>query len=199
MYVYNKSIITTLPNIIMHDILTLHEQAKGYLKYAQVYQSQANVKSTLIEMGENISKDYSDKFPLFLNILGHGAFLTANLLSNITFDAQLDSIQILPLETQAGISLRIIPNTNINNRDIIILDEMLDDGRTMEIIIKSLKDWGAKSVVSAVLCNKINDNKLIEPDYSAFAAPKNAYLFGCGMNINGFWSHLPDIWLLNSQ
>ena len=183
----------------MEDTLTLQEQAQGYLKYASVYKTSEEVRTAISNTAKLISNSYHDKFPLFLNILGHGAFFTTHLLSYLTCDAQLDTIQVSSVESQTGSIFRIVPNINIIDRDVVVLDELLDDGKTMKLIIQSCKDWGAKSVASAVLCNKDNDNKIIQPNYSVFHAPKNVYLFGCGMNVYGFWSHLPDIKLLNSQ
>ncbi len=181
------------------DIITLHEQAKGYLKYASIYKTQQEVQIAIKNIATKVSADYYDKFPLFLNVLGHGAFLTASLLSYINIDAQLDTIQINQTETQLGTILRIVPSVNIVNRDIILLDELLDDGKTMQKIIQSCTEWGARSISSIVLCNKDNYDKVIQPTYSIFNTPKNVYLFGCGMNVYGFWAHLPDIRLLNSQ
>ncbi len=183
----------------MQDTLTLQEQAQGYLKYASVYKTYEEVQLSIKSTAKLISTDYRDKFPLFLNILGHGAFFTTYLLSNLSCDAQLDTIQVSSVDSQTGSTFRIVPNINIIDRDVIVLDELLDDGKTMKMIIQSCKDWGAKSVESAVLCNKDNEKKIIQPTYSIFHAPKNVYLFGCGMNVYGFWSHLPDIRLLNSQ
>ncbi|MFM2344804.1 MAG: hypothetical protein RLZZ210_1416 [Pseudomonadota bacterium] len=183
----------------MQDTLTLQEQAQGYLKYASVYKTSDEIHHAIKNTAKMISDNYHDKFPLFLNILGHGAFFTTHLLSNLSCDAQLDTIQVSSVESQTGSSFRIVPNINIIGRDVIVLDELLDDGKTMQLILQSCKEWGAKSVTSAVLCNKDNDNKIIQPDYFVFHAPKHVYLFGCGMNVYGFWSHLPDVRLLNSQ
>jgi hypoxanthine phosphoribosyltransferase len=181
------------------DILTLHKQAQGYLQYASIYKTQQEVQNAIKEMAIKISNDYHEKFPLFLNVLGHGAFLTTYLLSNIQIDAQLDTIQINQIESQLGTNLRIVPSINILNRDIILLDELLDDGKTMQCIMQSCMEWGARSVTSVVLCSKENEAKVMQATYTVFHTPKHVYLFGCGMNVYGFWAHLPDIRLLNSQ
>jgi hypoxanthine phosphoribosyltransferase len=178
---------------------SIHEQAKSYLQYAQNYKDSTEIKYVLQDMAAQLSMKFKDKFPLFLNVIGHSSYFSTHLMSNLNCDAQIDQIQLTPIDSNNDISWRVIPNINVTGRDVVILDDILDDGKTMQAIVSSLKEWGANSVCSAVLCNKHNDNKLIEPDYSAFKAPKNSYLFGFGMSIYGYWSHLPNILILNSQ
>ncbi len=185
----------------MHDTISLLDQAKSYMQYAQIYKKHAEIKTSLHDMSQKISEDYKNKFPLLLNVLGHGAFLIAHMAGNLHCDAQLDTLQILPMDNDSNNSnvIHVINTVDIKGRNLIVLDDMLDDGKTMHSIQQSLMDNGAKSVSCAVLCNKTNENKIISPQYYAFDTPKNAYLFGCGMNINSFWSHLSDIFILSSQ
>ena len=79
----------------------------------------------------------------------------------------------------------------------MILDDILDEGITLKSIVDECKLLGAIEVKVAVLAEKIIDNsKPIAADYVELLLP-NRYVFGCGMDVYGFWRNLPAIYALH--
>lgn len=91
------------------------------------------------------------------------------------------------------------PKAEIENRAVLILDDILDEGVTLKSIVDACHTLGAKQVKVAVLVDKALDKtKPITADYIGIIVP-NRYIFGCGMDINGWWRNLPAIYALKTS
>lgn len=176
---------------------TYHE-ALTYLKRATVWQTQSAVNDALSSLAENIMQHNANNFPLFLSIQGSQLFLANHLLSKISTPLQHDFIQIIAHESQGTMDWRVLPQIDIQQRDVILLDDLLNDGQTLLIIQEKLKPY-VNSIKTLVLCDKKNHNKLMKPDYHCFETPENSYIFGCGMSINQHWAHLPNLYILQDS
>ena len=90
------------------------------------------------------------------------------------------------------------PKATIKKRSVLILDDILDEGLTLQAIIEECQFLGAKEIKSAVLVEKKLDiSKPIQADYVGLTVP-DRYVFGCGMDIHGWWRNLPVIYALKS-
>ncbi|WP_203594593.1 phosphoribosyltransferase family protein [Wenzhouxiangella limi] len=80
---------------------------------------------------------------------------------------------------------------------MLLVDDIFDEGHTLQAVRKRLLDDGADEVVTAVLALKEHDRGLPRDwvDDSAIAVP-DRYVFGCGMDWQGYWRQLDDIWAL---
>jgi len=90
----------------------------------------------------------------------------------------------------------VMPKVNINNRKVLILDDILDEGITLEAIVSQCKQIGASEVQVAVLVEKnLSKSKPIQANYVGLEVP-NRYVFGCGMDVYGWWRNMPAIYAL---
>ena len=83
----------------------------------------------------------------------------------------------------------------MKDRNIIIVDDILDVGSTLLAIIAACEKQGAKSVATAVLVDKIHDRKAqpgMKATYTGVEA-EDAYLFGCGMDYREYWRNAPGL------
>jgi len=81
---------------------------------------------------------------------------------------------------------------------VLVLDDILDEGHTLAAIKEQCLQLGAKTVVIAVLVEKVlNKTKPIKADYVGLQVP-DRYVFGCGMDVYGWWRNLPAIYALKS-
>jgi len=92
----------------------------------------------------------------------------------------------------------VMPKANVKDRNLLILDDILDEGITLKAIVDQCKLLGAKEIKSAVLVEKqLNKNKAMNADYVGLIVPER-YVFGCGMDVYGWWRNLPAIYALKA-
>ena len=94
---------------------------------------------------------------------------------------------------------RVLPGKNVAGRNVLVLDDILDEGETLAAIRDKLLHMGAARIWSAVLTDK--DNGLAKPvraDFVGLDVP-NRYVFGCGMDAYGLWRNLPAIYALKDE
>jgi hypoxanthine phosphoribosyltransferase len=76
---------------------------------------------------------------------------------------------------------------------VLVLDDILDEGETMAAIRQRIMEMGAREVYAAVLCEKtLARSKPMHPDFCGFPVP-DRYVFGCGMDVKGYWRNLGSI------
>ena len=85
---------------------------------------------------------------------------------------------------------------DVADRDVLLLDDILDTGQTLGALVDHIKNRGARSVKTAVLLRKIGRQTVpLEPDYVGFTIP-DAFVAGYGLDYNDDYRHLPHIGVL---
>ena len=88
---------------------------------------------------------------------------------------------------------------DVANRDVLLLDDILDTGQTLTALMRHLSDRDARSVRTAVLLRKIGRQEMhIEPDYCGFTIP-DVFVVGYGLDFNDDYRHLPYVGVLREQ
>jgi len=121
------------------------------------------------------------------------------LLPQLRFPLELDYIEVTRygVATRGGeIAWKVTPGVAVAGRVVLVLDDVLDEGRTLAAIREKLLVAGAARVLGAVLVDKdIGRAKPAAADFVGVTLP-NRYLFGCGMDVQGAWRNLPEIYAL---
>jgi hypoxanthine phosphoribosyltransferase len=87
---------------------------------------------------------------------------------------------------------------NIKNRKVLILDDILDEGITLKAIVEESGRLGAVDIKTAVLVEKnLSKSKPIQANYVGLNVP-DCYVFGCGMDLYGWWRNMPAIYAINN-
>ena len=174
-----------------------------YLDQAELIYSAQAVNQAISALAEQLNRDYINQkeAPIVLCVMGGAVFFTGQLLPQLKFPLELDYVQVSRYqgETQ-GKELKwlVRPKENIKNRNVLILDDILDEGFTLVAIIEQCMLIGANGIKSAVLVKKQHDyKKPIDADYVGLTV-ENHYVFGCGMDIYGWWRNLPAIYALKN-
>jgi hypoxanthine phosphoribosyltransferase len=93
----------------------------------------------------------------------------------------------------AGVDWKVSPPGLVQGRTVLVLDDILDHGETMNAIRTRLLELGAKDFCCAVLVEKkLKMNKPIAADFVGLTIP-DRFVFGCGMDAKGYWRNLPEI------
>lgn len=163
--------------------------------------SEEEIKVICERLGAQISKDFEGKDPLFVGLLrGCNPFM-ADLLRFVTIPCTLDYMKASSYEgtTSTGklTVLNYIPH--VNNRHVIIIDDILDSGRTISTIKSLLEEKGALSVSVCVLLDKPEGRVIdIEADYFGALVP-NEFVVGYGLDYNDYYRNLPYIGVLKEE
>lgn len=136
-----------------------------------------------------ITTDLKDKNPLVLCVMTGGVIPTGHLVTRLFFPLQLDYIHATRYsgETSGG-TLHWIqePSISLQDRSVLIIDDIFDEGITLLEIEKYCKEKGASHVHSAVLVNKIHNRKInYKADYVGIDI-EDRYLFGFGMDYKNY-------------
>lgn len=171
---------------------------QDYIKKAQLIHSQQAVNQAIAMLAQQLNVDYKSEPPVVLCVMGGGVFFTGQLLSKLDFLLEFDYIHATRYHGINGsvVEWLVKPKKTINNRNILILDDILDEGITLKAIVDECKKLGAKNIKIAVLVEKqLNIHKPVHANYVGLTVP-NRYVFGCGMDIYGWWRNLPAIYAL---
>ena len=169
-----------------------------YLQKAQLIYSEQAVNQAISIIANQLNADYAAELPIVLCVMGGGVFFTGQLLPKLQFLLEFDYIHATRYHGIDGniVEWLVKPKKIINNRNILILDDILDEGLTLKAIVEECKLLGAKEIKVAVLVEKqLQINKPIHADYVGLTVP-NRYVFGCGMDVYGWWRNLPAIYAL---
>ena len=174
-----------------------------YLEQAELIYSEQAVNQAISAIAEQLNRDYINQkeAPIVLCVMGGAVFFTGQLLPQLQFPLELDYVQASRYQGEIEgkvLQWLVRPKETIKNRNIIILDDILDEGITLIAILEECKLLGAKDIKSAVLVEKQhNFKKPIDADYVGLTVA-NHYVFGCGMDIYGWWRNLPAIYALKN-
>jgi hypoxanthine phosphoribosyltransferase len=89
---------------------------------------------------------------------------------------------------------KVAPRENVRDKVVLVLDDILDEGETMQAIRQRVMELGARKFYSAVFADKRNGkSKPIQADFVGLELP-DRFVFGYGMDIHGAWRNLPAIY-----
>lgn len=176
------------------------EQAAKILKESELIHDasvvQAAVSRVAYELNQRFGQTDSPAFPLVLGVMGGGVVFTGQLLPQLTFPLEYDFIHVSRYDDDdrgGEVVWKVIPRQNVQNRTVIVLDDILDEGETLAEVRKRLLDMGAAQVILAVFADKKTDRKKASiADHFGLTVP-NKFVIGYGMDIRGCWRNLPEI------
>lgn len=170
-------------------------------KRARTVCSREQVDAAFDRLAVAITGRLSDKNPLLLCVLNGGIYPTGELLARLDFPLQLDKIHAT--RYRGGIrggelSWLSYPSLALLNRHVLIIDDILDEGYTLDGIVGHCRDAAAASVTTAVLVDKRHERKFggMRADFVGVQLP-DLYLFGCGMDYKGYWRNAPAIYAVD--
>lgn len=164
--------------------------------------SEAEISQIVERLGKQISKDYHGKMPLFIGLLkGCNPFMM-DLLKHVDIKCTLDYMNVTSYEGTSSTGIVKITQdikTDVLGKDVIVVDDILDTGRTLDEIKKSLIRRGAKSIKLCVLLDKPEGRIVdISADYVGGLVP-NEFVVGYGLDYNELYRNLPYIGVLKEE
>lgn len=170
-----------------------------YLDNAELLFSEQDVEKAVSSIAKRLNGDYASELPVVLSVMTGATVFTGQLIPMLTFPLELDYVQATRYQEGVegkSLSWKMKPKPTIKNKSVLILDDILDEGITLKAIVDECMLLGAKKIKTAVLVEKeLGISKPIQADYVGIKSP-NRYIFGCGMDVYGWWRNLPAIYAL---
>ena len=166
-------------------------------KNRNILLSEEQIKEQIAIVGKKITEDYKDKNLYVLSLLRGSFIFTADLVRAIDTKTQIGFMTTSSYghgEESTGIVKVVndIPD-NIEGLDILIVDDIIDSGITMDFVINHVKSLGAKSVKTCTLLDKPSRRKVdLKPDYCCFEI-EDLFVVGYGLNYGDHYRNIPYI------
>ena len=166
----------------------------------EVMLSEEEVDRRIQEIGEQISKDYAGKQVHLVCVLKGGSFFLCELAKRITVPVSLDFMSVSSYggDTKSSGVIKIVKDLDepLRDKDVIVVEDIVDSGRTLSYLLDMLKARGPKSMALCTLLDKPSGRKVdLEPDYTCFTIPA-AFVVGFGLDYEDYYRNLPYVGVL---
>jgi hypoxanthine phosphoribosyltransferase len=174
----------------MNVITVKDKQFKPYLNYSSIIHR-------INELAITINNDYANKEPLFVAVLNGSFMFAAHLYEKIKLPSQITFVKVASYSGTSStgkVTSLIGLDMPIVNRPIILIEDIVDTGKTMSELITQLNEHQPQSIKIATLIQKPDALKhKVVVDYVGFKIP-NDFIVGFGLDYDGYGRNLPDIY-----
>lgn len=155
---------------------------------------EADIRSRVAELGQAIAADYSERDPLFLVILNGSVPFGADLVRSVPLHAEVDFLGLNRFGEGGRIGVTLDTSTPLLERNVIIVEDIIDTGLTLTTLRRMISDRGAASVSTAALLDKSRRRVSEVPiEYRGFEVG-DEFLVGYGLDWQGLYRNLRSIW-----
>jgi hypoxanthine phosphoribosyltransferase len=166
-----------------------------WMAHSDVVFTESEVNAAIHRMALQLQEKITAESVVLLCVMRGGLYLAGQLMGRLSLPARLDYLQANRYQGTAGheIVWSKQPELDLNGQTVIVLDDILDEGVTLAAVVQYCRQAGANQVITAVLTEKDNGlQKPLKADVVGLVVP-NRYVFGCGMDVYGWWRNLPEI------
>lgn len=157
------------------------------------------ISKQITSLAKQINKDYKEKELICLCVLKGGFIFFSDLVKRITIPCQCDFVQVKSykgIKSTNKIVLSVLPSLDLTNKDVLVVEDIVDTGQTMDFLVRYLKKKNPNSIkVCSLLEKPENRQKDIKIDYLGFTIPDN-FVVGYGLDLDESYRNLPHIFSL---
>ncbi|MEM9930039.1 MAG: hypoxanthine phosphoribosyltransferase [Bacteroidota bacterium] len=162
------------------------------------YLSEADILARVQELGTQLAADYSGRTPCFLVVLKGAAIFAADLIRATGIPCELTFIELASYEgTASSGAVRMATKLpqRLSGKDVIVVEDIIDTGRTMHFLLPQLEAIGAKSTAIATLLHKPDAQQFdLDLQYVGFEIP-NDFVVGYGLDYEQHGRELSAIYV----
>lgn len=160
----------------------------------------AEIQRAVKDVARQINTDYQGKKPLFLAVLNGSFVFAADLMKKVDVDCEISFVKLASYDgdkSTGNVKSLIGLNESVEGRNVVIVEDIVDSGETIDNVLKQLKGLGAADIKIASLLFKPDAyTKEVLIDYVAIVVP-NDFLVGYGLDYKGLGRNLNDIYVLD--
>lgn len=157
------------------------------------------IKARIAKIAADIKADLGDKQPLFIAVLNGSFIFAADLMRALDFPNEITFIKQTSyqgMDSTGKLSRLIGLDRDIKDRHVVVVEDIVDSGLTMQAIVQELQSYQPASLRVACCTYKPNALKCpLKLDYVGFEV-SNLFLVGYGLDYDGYGRHLKDIYVL---
>ncbi len=174
-----------------------------YKDISEILFTKEQIKSAIESLGKTITEDYKGREPVAICILKGASIFFADLIREIDLPLEVEHMAISSYgsATKTSGEVRLLKDLDksINGRDVLIIEDIVDTGMTLNYLKKILVGRGANSIKIIALLDKPSRRKVdLKVEYSCFETP-DAFVVGYGLDYAEKYRNLPDIGVLKPE
>ncbi len=172
-------------------------------KVWEVLCSEEEIGQRIKEIGEQISKDYRDKNLYVVSLLKGSFVFAADLVRKISVPVKIGFMATSSYgnsETTSGnVKMTMDITDDLEEYDVIVVDDIVDSGFTMNFVLEHLKTKNPKSLASCVLLDKPSRRQIkMQPDYIGFTI-EDKFVVGYGLNYGDYYRNIPYVFAVTDE
>lgn len=161
--------------------------------------SSARIQRAISAIAKKIDKDFENERPLFLSVLNGSFLFAADLLKKVKCECEISFIKVSSYagtQSSGSVTTLIGLSENLDGRTVIIVEDIVDSGNTLEKVLEELKKHNPQKIKIATLFFKPSAyTKKIKLDYRGIDVP-NKFLLGYGLDYDGLGRNFQDVYVL---
>lgn len=167
------------------------------------YITREKIQSQVAALADQLRKDLKDSKPIFLCVLNGAFVFAADLFRELAMtDAKIQFVKYSSYDgtsTTGSVKQIIGLKENVEGKDVVIIEDIVDTGLTAEQMISDLRKKNPASVRFVTLLHKPeNSRNDFKPDYVAFTIPPK-FIIGYGLDLDGKARNLKDIYVIEEE
>ena len=166
----------------------------------EVYINNQKIENRIREISNELNIDFKDKNPIFIGVLNGCIYFMMDLLKNIEFDYEIDFVKVKSYigMKQYDISSSLLDFEYLKNKNVIIVEDIIDSGNTINFLYNEIMQNNPKSctIITLLKKEKVKNFDKDKINYFGFEI-KNKFVIGYGLDINNLFRNLKDIYIKN--
>lgn len=167
----------------------------------RIYLDEATIRTRIQEIGEQISREYAGRTPILIGVLNGSFMFIADLMRAIDIDCEVDFWKLSSYGERKVSSGQVHElkkvDANLEGRDVIIIEDIVDTGLSMQYILDRMREHNPASVKVATLLHKYEATRNdVQLDYVGFRI-RNLFVIGYGLDYGQVGRNLPEIYILD--
>ena len=178
------------------------QEYKDFL--AEILVTKEQLQARIVELGQAISRDYHGEEVLLICILRGGVLFLTDLMREIDLPLAVDFMAVSSYgagvrESSGHVRITLDLNTSLEGKNVILVEDIVDSGRTIASVLELLATRDPKSLVVCTLLDKAERREEEVPiRYTGFTIP-NKFVFGYGLDIDEYYRNLPFIGVVDLE
>jgi hypoxanthine phosphoribosyltransferase len=171
---------------------------------AEILVTDEQLQKRITELGQEITRDYKGEEVLLICILRGGVLFLTDLIRQIDLHLSVDFMAVSSYgtgarESSGNVRITFDLNTSLEGKNVILVEDIVDSGRTIASVLEILTTRHPKSLVVCTLLDKAERREEEVPlKYTGFVIP-NKFVFGYGLDIDEFYRNLPFIGVVDLE
>jgi len=166
-------------------------------KRRKILFSREEIEDRVQTLGKDISKAYEGRDLLVVSLLRGSFIFTADIVRELSIPVEVDFMTTSSYGHSeiSGGNVEIVHDlkTDVKNRDVLIVDDIMDSGHTLQVVAQYLNKGNPNSIKTCVMLDKPSRRKVdIEPDFVGFDIP-DVFIVGYGLNYGDYYRNIPYI------